>query len=90
MMENALPLLHKVLRCIFQWQTLVSRYVCIGEVATDLLEADSNLNILMTENPLPLLHCADHCTLPPYQVRGLLAGFDDGGIGAWLPEGKGG
>ena len=47
----------------------------------DLLEADPNLNILMTENPLPLLHCADHCTLPPYQVLGLLAGFDNGGSG---------
>ena len=56
----------------------------------DLLEADPNLNILMTENPLPLLHCADHCTLPPYQVRGLLEGFDSGGKEGWLPESKGG
>ena len=90
MMENALPLLHKALRCIFQWQTLVSRYLCIGEVATDVLEADPNLNILMIDHPLPLLHCADHCTLPPYQVPGLLVGFDKGGRGGWRPDGKGG
>ena len=58
----------------------------------DLLEADPNLNSLMTENPLPLLQCADHCTLPPYQVRGLLASFDKGGIKGieGLPESKGG
>ena len=59
-------------------------------VTTDSLEADPNLNSLMIENPLPLLHCADHCTLPPCQVRGPLVGFDGGGIGGWQPESKGG
>ena len=62
---------------------------CIGEMTTDLLEADPNLNILMIENPLPLLVLL--LTLPPYQVRGLLVGFDIGGMGVWLgAESKGG